>query len=362
MKKLCKYLPLIIPIIVLNIISLLNLYNAKYISSLYDGFFFKQCIWFFLSYVIVIVLQKINLEKVIYYSKYLYIFSIVLLIMVLFFGSEIKGAKCWFNIFGISFQPSELVKLTLLFYGVYLINKNKYRKNKVILLLKLFIITLIPSVLVFLEPDTGAIINYLLIFIVFIFNIKLDKKFYIMFGVSFILCVICFVFSFVYFKEYLIKIFGTGIFYRVDRIINFYNGNSYQLLNALTTISVSSFWGSGLKNILLYIPEAPTDFIFSFSVESFGIFSAIIILLSYLVILLYLINKEKYVNSNYVIILKSFIVILIFHVIYNISMNLGFLPIMGIPLPFLSYGGSSTLINFIFVGIILNVLENNKTA
>ena len=130
------------------------------------------------------------------------------------------------------------------------------------------------------------------------------------------------------------------------------NGSSYQLKNALITIGASSFFGVGINKILLYIPEAPTDFFFAFSIGNYGIFSSIIICLSFIIIdlfLIYKINKNK--SKSIKTFAYTYIAIFIFHQIYNISMNLGFL----------SYGGTNTLINFLFLGIILNLLTKKET-
>ena len=149
----------------------------------------------------------------------------------------------------------------------------------------------------------------------------------------------------------------------MDRLINFANGSSYQLENALITIGASSFFGVGFNKILLYIPEAPTDFFFAFSIGNYGIFSAILIIVSFLIIDLYLVYKTKILkNKNYKMFLTSYLGIFLFHQIYIISMNVGLLPIMGIPLPFLSYGGTNTLINYLFLGIILNLFKEKKTT
>ena len=166
---------------------------------------------------------------------------------------------------------------------------------------------------------------------------------------------------FYFFQDILINIIGTSIFYRMDRIINFTNGSSYQLENALITIGASSFFNFNINEILLYIPEAPTDFIFAFSIGNFGIFSAVLILISYLTMIIFILVKtnslKRKISKKFI---YSFLGMFLFHIIYNISMNIGLLPIMGIPPPFLSYGGTSTLINFIFIGFILNLINEKR--
>ena len=355
-KKYLEKLSLFIPLIILNIISLLNMVNAKLISSTYNYAFYKHLIWFILGYLIIFIVSKVRIKRIFYYSKYLYILSCILLLLVLFLGTDVNGAKCWFNIFGISFQPSEFCKLSLSLYFSYIVNNTKLKtvKDELKLIIKLFILFLIPSILVFLEPDTGAIISFFIILLIILIYAKLNKWWYISIASISVIVITIFFILFYLYQNLLIKLVGTSLFYRMDRIINFANGNSYQLENALITIGSSSFFGIGLGKILLYIPEAPTDFIFAFSIGNFGLFSAIIIIVSYLIIDIYLIIKSYNVESYNKILLKTYLGIFIFTQIYNILMNIGLLPIMGIPLTFLSYGGTNTLINFLYLALILN--------
>ena len=359
--KLKKYqnIKLLISILTLNVISLLNMINAKVISRNYNNYFNKQLIWFILGYIFVILLLKINKKLLFKYSKYFYLLSILLLILVLFIGKEINGAKCWLSFMGISFQPSELCKLSLSLYLSYIVNNTKIKslKDKYILIVKVFTLTIIPSILVFLEPDTGAIIYFIIIMIIVLIYIKLNKWCYI---IGFLLCFLLLTLLFLnYFfnQDLLIKLLGNSLFYRMDRIINFANGNSYQLENALITIGCTSFLGIGINKILLYIPEATTDFFFAFSLGNYGILSAILIIISLYMIDSYLLNSLFFVKNNNRLFILTYIGIFIFQQIYNLFMNIGLLPIMGIPLPFLSYGGSNILINYIYLGIILNMIK-----
>ena len=351
-----KYLNIIflfIPLIILNIISILNMYNSRYINDIYNNIFIKQIIWFILGYLIIYIINKYKHNNIFYYSKYLYILSIILLFLVLFFGNNINGSRCWFNFFGLSFQPSELTKFSLSLYLSYLsINKHK---NELIYIIKIFIITLIPSILVFLEPDTGSIISFIIIFIIILFNSKLSKNIYYILIILSILFLLLIIILYIYYQDLLINILGNSLFYRIDRIINFTKGNSYQLENALITIGYSPLFRFSLNNILLYIPEAPTDFIFSFSIGNFGIMSGMLILLNLFLIDIYLLLSIKNINNKYYILfVKTFIGILLFNQIYNIMMNIGLLPIMGIPLPFISYGGTNTIINYLYLAFIIN--------
>lgn len=354
---------LFIPLLILNIISLLNMVNAKLISDVYNNAFVKQLIWFVIGYLIIFITQKLKLKKLFKYAKYFYLLSLILLVLVLFIGSDTNGAKCWLSIFGFSFQPSEFAKLSLTLYLVDIRENVKIRsfKDEIFVITKLLIITLIPSLLVFLEPDTGAIINFLIILFVVIISLKLNKWWYISGTLIGIILLSSFFILYFFNQDLLIKIIGTSFFYRMDRLINFTSGSSYQLENALITIGAATFFGVGLNKIILYIPEAPTDFFFAFSIGNFGILSAIIIVLAFLIIDIYLIYKTSHLkNTKYQIFCYSYFGILLFHQLYNIAMNLGLLPIMGIPLTFLSYGGTNTLINYLFLAIMLKFFNEKN--
>ncbi len=351
-----KYM-LIFPLFVIMIISLLNMQNAKALSTLYEHNLIKQIIFFGIGIILVIIINKININTILKYSKYYYYISVLLLVLVLFFGKNINGSTAWFDFKLFSFQPSELVKLTLTLYlsNIVLVNKPDFK-----LILKVVIITLIPSILVFLEPDTGAIIFYFLIAITVLLVAGVKKYWFVIFGIIIILLLGTFILLYIYNQEILINLIGTSFFYRVERLITFSTESSYQLENAIIAMGSATIFGSGLNKVSLYIPEAPTDFIFAFNISNFGIISGIIVILCYLLIDIFLINKYLTVKQKQIkLVLISFISIFFFQQFINIGMNLGLLPIIGIPLPFLSYGGSTIIIYFMFLGIILNILNKS---
>lgn len=354
-KILNNKLLFIIPLFLIMIISFFDMYNAKYLSSLYTNNFYKQILWFILGFITFFIFKKVNNKYLFKYSFIIYLISILLLICCLLFGSSINGAKAWLSFKSLSFQPSELMKLSLaLFLSNYATN-SKYNniKNELLFIINCFIITIIPSLLVFLEPDTGAIIFYFLILLSILIAKRIHKFWFIIFSLLLILGINLFIILYIINKDLLINLLGTGIFYRVERIITFSTMSSYQLDNALIGIGATSFFKFNLGSSSLYIPEAPTDFIFAFTITNFGFISSLLLLLSYLFMDIYLINKYFNTNKNNIkYFFISFLSIFIFTQCYNIAMNLGLLPIMGIPLPFLSYGGSNLIIYFAFLGII----------
>lgn len=328
-------------IFILGIISILNLYNAKYLNINYSYFYIKQIIFFITGFTI-IYFNKIT--KLITNFKYLYFINILLLFLVLIFGKSINGSKAWLSIGFISFQPSELMKFLLPLSLNNVLNKDILKFKKLTLGI---IYTLIPSILVFLEPDTGAIIFYLIFLIIFIIRLKLNYKYYLSFACLLIIIMLSTITTFIYNPNILLKIFGSNIYYRLDRLINF--KNNYQLDLSLISIYSSNLFRNGFNNIKIYIPEGHTDFMFSFCIGSYGLIMAPLIIILYLLIIINLYkNKTSFIQS-------SFIYMLLFQVLINILMNIGLMPIIGINLPFLSYGGSNLIIYFIYLSYILNM-------
>jgi rod shape determining protein RodA len=355
-----KNIMLIIPLLIIMIISFLTMYNAKYISKIYTNHLNKQIIWYLLSFLILFFLPKYKL--LFKYSFWLYLFNIILLGLVLFIGKEVNGAKAWFDFKLISFQPSELMKLTYTLYLTKIINNYKYKniKCEFIFLIKIFFIFLFPSVLIFLEPDTGAIIFLFVITISMLLTSKIKKIWYVLILIILILLFSIFFYLYYFNQDLLINLIGTSFFYRMDRLINFSDTSNMQLENALITIGTSKMFGYGLKNVAIYIPEVATDFAFSLAIGSFGFIGAIVLILCYLLMNFYFINiifKAK--NKTTKLFTSGFVGVFIFSQIYNIFMNIGLLPIMGIPLPFLSYGGSSLVVFFLYIAIILRLNSNS---
>ena len=297
-------------------------------------------------------------------SKYIYGLNVVLLILVLFFGNKVNGSRAWFNFGVFSFQPSEFMKLSLILYLTYVISNSqlKSKKDHWVLILKIFIIFFVPSFLTFLEPDTGAVIIYFFITLSIVLFSKISKKNILILaiiGTLFILGIIC---LYIFKNEVFFNIFGSDIYYRIERLSSFSSGKGMQIENALTSIGSASFftWPTNAHN--LYFPEATTDFIFTLNINNFGILGAIIILACYFIldiaIIYYIFNTH---NKRSQILTIGFLGMFIYQQIQNIFMNLGLLPIIGIPLPFLSYGGSSLILFFCSFAFIFKLkLENEK--
>ena len=241
----------------------------------------------------------------------------------------------------------------------FLKKDKKSMKDEFILLLKLFIITLIPSILTFLEPDTGVVIIYFLILLTSLFFLKLNKKWYLIFSLGLVFLIVTVLLLYVFSNDLFMNILSNN-FYRLDRILNWKNASGYQLENSLITISNSGLTGFGNSiQKQFYLPEPQTDFIFTSYVANFGFLGAsflILIILIFDTTILRLVTKK--INQEDKYILLGVFIMLFYGQIQNIGMTLGLLPITGIPLPFISYGGSS-LLSYLFIGgIILNINKN----
>lgn len=322
-----KNLITLIPIIILELLSIF------YLKSDYQ---IKQLIWFILGLLCFFI--TINLKEKYFkiISIFLYFLSLILLTVVLFHPYT-NGSRGWLKLYKISIQPSEITKISLILVSFYLINKGF--KSKILYLL----IFLIPSILTFIEPDTGAVIIYGIIFLYFLPKFFSKKEICFMF-LLLLLISIFLIYLYFYKKDTFIDIFSTSIYYRLDRITSFKNQDNMQVNNALISLA---------SGRLLYFPEANNDFFFAYLLSK-NFYNFAIIICCYLLIFISLIFNKKPLSH-------LFFYILAFQVIENMGMNLKLLPVIGIPLPFLSYGGSHTISTFLMLGLALRNFNNNHS-
>lgn len=350
-------------IIFFFIISILSIYTAEEFVSV-ENIVLKQIIFFILGTFLLYISYRYK-EEIIKYAFLWYIGLNILLLFLLIFGISVNGSKCWFFLGPISFQPSEFMKLSLIILIAKIANnyqkEKKTLKNEFIFLLKIFIILLIPSILTFLEPDTGVVIIYFVITCSIIFIHGINKKWYIGAFIIFFILGISFLLLYFFKQDYLLKIIGSNVFYRIERILNWSKQSGYQLENSLVVIATSGLIGNGLKKIPLYFPEASTDFIFTTYSSIFGFIGILFFLAVIVGFDLLLINLSKLrINKLDKYLLAGIIGMIIYQQFQNIGMTLGLLPITGITLPFISYGGSSLLSYMFISGIILNIIKKRN--
>lgn len=362
MKLIIKNYSLYIFIGIFLVISYLSIYKTSNYLSPNSFLYYKQLIWYSIGLILIYIISKFDIKKIYKYSIYLYILNIILLIGLFFFGTEINNSKAWYTFFNISIQPSEFMKISIILLDVYLIQIFYKRKDKIKqakelqLLFLLFLVFIIPTILTFLEPDTGAVIGYLIITLSIIYFSNINKKWL---NIIFIIGIIILsLFFYIYFnhKDLFINIFGNSFFYRIDRLINWQSKEGFQLNNSLIAIGSSGLLGH--NKIPLYYPELETDFIFTSFSSAYGLIGGLFLILVILFFDLYIINLIKKVPNRYnKITIFSIACLFIYQHIQSIGMTIGILPITGITLPLISYGGSSIISYLILIGIIINITK-----
>lgn len=351
------------------LISVVTINSAlTYLPSDVGNLALKQVIWYGVGLLLVFIIFKVKNEYLYRNAWFFYILCNLLLLCLLLFAPAINNSKCWFIIPKIgSFQPSEFTKISLMLVLGTMINNFRLDyeepsiKEEFMFLLKTFIVVLIPSILTFLEPDTGVVIIYFIIYISMLFASGIRLRWFIILG-GIILLAIGLVLGCYFTSEKLfVSIFGNNLYYRFERVFNWKSGSGLQLENALAAIGSAGVFGHGYNKTPIYFPESGTDFIFAVFASNFGLLGCFLFLLLLLLFdgkLFFIAIKKIPLTDKFV--LAGIIGMLIFQQIQNIGMTIGLLPITGITLPFISYGGSSLLSYMILIGIILNIREEHS--
>ena len=360
---------LILIITLLAAISLISIKSAeKVLGSRPNRYLSKQAIWYLIGFIGMILISFRKRENILKSVKYLYIIGNITLVLLLIFGTPVNNAKCWFELpFLGTFQPSEFMKVILILTlsGVIDDFRNKYPtptvKEEFLFLIKTAIIVGIPSILTFLQPDTGVVLIYLLITFVMLFISGIRYRWFIIVLVFVALIVGSILLIYFTNQDLFIKIFGTSFFLRIDRLLDWSKGSGYQLENGMAAIGSAGITGFGLNKTPIYFPEANTDFIFAIYASNFGFIGSMILLTLLAALDLRLIRLALKSESNvnkYII--SGCIAMLIYQQIQNIGMTFGLFPITGITLPFVSYGGSSLISYLLMIGIILSISSEEK--
>ena len=359
---------ILIPIILFAIISVITIYSTRsLLPEEFQNLYLKQFLWYVLGFAIAYTMMTVG-NKFLYNNAYIfYLVGVFLLVLVLFLGKDINNTRCWFVIPYVgSFQPSEFMKIFLIITLSRMINdfneenNNNDTMEEFKFLLKVLVVVGIPSILTFIEPDTGAVLIYFIITIVMLFVGGFKSRWFII--TLSLLALLGGTFIVIYFfnQDLFIKIFGTSFFYRMDRILNWSNSSGLQLTNGLTAIGSAGMLGHGFNKTPIYFPEMQTDFIFAVFASNFGFIGAMLLLgliVYFDINIIGLANKSS--NDNDKLTVGGIIAVLLFQQVHNISMTIGLLPIMGITLPFISYGGSSLLSYMILIGMLFNISNEN---
>ena len=351
---------LLFAVVFLCFYGLLVLYSSTRLAVTVgsDPYFFvkRQSLWILLGFLfltITIFIDYHNLER---YSKLIYFGTVVLLIMVIFAGRSTYGARRWLAIGPFDFQPSEFAKIALIAFLADFLSRNKQKLDNFFYYLLPFAYTGLLILLVFMQPDLGTSLVYLAILIIMLFAVGVKIK-YLVF--TFFAALSSVPVLWIFLKDY-----------QKNRLILFLNpnldplGGGYNVIQSRIAIGSGGFLGngifSGLQSQLNFLPAQHTDFIFSVVGEELG-FLGVIFLLGLYVLILWrgikiALEARDLLGS---LLATGAVSFLFFHIVVNIGMAMGMLPATGLPLPFLSYGGSFMISNLLVIGILLNV-ELNK--
>ncbi len=367
MKNISKYKVdrwILIPMILFAMISILTIYSAQsMLPSYMHDLAFRQLVWYIIGFGLAYFIMFIGNDFIYRNIWILYGIGIVTLILLLISGTPINDAKCWFTIPGIgTIQPSEFMKIILIIaIGTLIHDFNENFNNPTLMeefkfLIKVGIVVLIPSVLTFLQPDTGVVLIYLLITTVMLFVAGIRYRWFLIgFGIiAFVIAVILAIYFIS--TDLFVDIFGTSFFLRVDRLLDWSNKSGFQLQNGISAIGSGGLFGNGFNHTPVYFPEPQTDFIFAVFGSNFGFIGtlALLSLIVFFDIKLITIAIKNTSNLNKYVI-SGIVGMLIYQQLQNIGMTFGLMPITGITLPFISYGGSSLLSYMIMAGIFFNI-------
>lgn len=347
---------------VIIVFSLLALYSSCHQKGEFVGrhIIFRQILWIALGLCVMFVFYKVDYRKLKDFAWPLYIFVLLNLVLVLVFGRSRFGAQRWLGLGIFNFQPSEMGKLALILVLSCYFSQKTFEELKLfkkrLSLIKGFIfpliITLLFSFLVSIQPDLGTALIYIFIFISLVYFCGV--KF------SYIAIFLCSIISLAPFFWFFLRD------YQKDRLLVFLNpsrdplGAGYTVIQSKIAVGSGGLlgkgWLSGTQNQLNFLTERHTDFIFSTLGEEWGFLGSIILVVLFY-ILIRMILRVSYLSldpfaKNLCISIASLICIQTF---INIAMTIGIMPVVGLPLPFVSYGGSSLVSFLLQIGVVLNI-------
>ncbi len=312
----------------------------------------KQAVWMVLGFVALLLVVSIDYINYYRWSPYLYLANLFFLILVIFIGKEAGGASRWIDLIIFDFQPSEFAKIIVIIsLARLLVNyKDRLEEFSGVLLISCYVAP--PILLIFLQPDLGTALVFIIIFFGMLYMAGVPAK-------------------------YLGLIAGSGIIafpflwsqlqdYQKMRLIVFINpeldplGFGYQLTQSVIAIGSGGLSGKGIyegtQARLQFLPAQHTDFIFSVLGEEMGFLGALALLFLYFLLIYRILKIGSFSKDSFGALICTGVATLItFQVLVNIGMALSIMPVTGLPLPFMSYGGNSIIMNIVCIALVLNV-------
>lgn len=388
---------------ILVVIGLFAIYSSTQNTISQKGNFDKQLISWGISLCVFFFIYALPTKTLKLAAIPSYFLSMLLLLVVLVIGRKIGGARSWIALGGFSFQPAEFAKLaTILFLSNFLSREETDLDNLKDICIALAI-GMSPIALIMLEPDLGSSFVFIGIFLALLFwkgislfglavvlspsivaVASLFGPIYFAVAIGFVIVILFFFKKDIFLSGSILALnIASGFF--VDNLYNILSphqqkriqafidpnadplGSGYNAIQAKVAIGSGGFFGKGFlhgnQTQLQFIPEQWTDFIFCVIGEEFGFIGSLIVIALFLVLFLRILRLASFAKNEFLsLVIIGILTVFFVHFLVNIGMAIGILPVIGIPLPFVSYGGSSLLINMTMLGIILNIHRSRKES
>jgi rod shape determining protein RodA len=340
-------------VLLISIIGILNIYSASH--NLYmkgEPLYMKQMYWLLVGLVLMVVTFSVDYHTIIRHAYVIYLVSLALLSLVSLYGDITHGSQRWLVVWGFSFQPSELMKLVLVIVlARYFSDKaqEEYHLGSILILLA---IVGIPFYMIVRQPDLGTAMFLVILSGSVVVFAGIDKKLFVWSAAGgMVLAPLCW---------FVLKD------YQKERILTFLNperdplGTGYHIIQSIIAVGSGSLWGKGFlkgtQTQLKFLPEQQTDFAFSVFAEEWGFLGVVILMFIFLALILWSLKITRNSRDLPGALLAFGVTMFIFWgICINIGMVLGVFPVVGIPLPFLSYGGSSMAVLMMGAGLLMNV-------
>lgn len=345
----------------LAVLFLFSVLSLTTLRSIVPDLLYKQALSFALAFVAFFFAWKLPFEFHLRMAKWLYLLLNLLLLFLLIYGSITRGISAWLVLpFGFKFQPSQLaVPIVALYLAGFFVSEQKFSWP---LLLKTLAIIALPAILILLEPDFGTVLVFGAAMTVFLYFNRLNfKQILSLFLIALAGLVVLW---FLVFKDYQkARILGFMHLQKSEAVLDSSKNetsSAYNSRQALIAVGSGQFWGRGIgqgvQSHLRFLPERQTDFIFASFAEEWGFVGASFLLLVYFLLLFFLLYlAHKVEDFRQKLYLLSLFMMFLVQIFINVGMNLAILPITGITLPFLSYGGSSVISLFFALGVAASI-------
>src|SRR5438876_4631809 len=342
---------LVIIAIVISALGIVQIYSATH-DTQWKSAWWKQIIFVAVGVGIMWFIAAVDYHSLMARVPVMYVLSIVTLLAVLLVGTKIFGSRRWIPVFGFTFQISEFAKLVLILLVARFLTEIRSETLDARELLKLGGLIGLPMLLVKAQPDLGTALTYLPILAIGVYLAGLRREYLVVIG---LLAVFVLPVSWNFLEDY-----------QKARLVSFLNpnqdprGTGYQTIQSKIAVGAGGMWGQGVskgtQTQLRFLPVPHTDFIFSAFAEEHGFVGVVIVLALYFVLLMQIVqNAQTAPDRAGMYICMGVVALLVFHLLVNVGMVVGRMPVTGIPLPLMSAGGSNTLSTFLMLGLVNNV-------